>query len=298
MAIGTGTTKVGRLGRRMAFLVLLLGLLVAFPSSWAARAEPVPPASCSFVLGFATLHNWIAKSEGVDKVGACLENEYHAPNGDGVQWTEGGLLIWRKDVNWTGFTDGRNTWVSGPSGVQKRTNAERFRWEPPPAADPVGFLSGSGRTLPPRIEVDEATRHVLVLHAANGGSTFNLYFGDLGGKPLYAVSLYPDRSVVVAGASVELGVLRRFVLDNLDLLQDPRVSIGTWFDSENSNTYLDISATIPDRGQAVELGKRFNQIAIFDLATFAEIATGGTGETIPNLPAPSERLPPFQTEGQ
>lgn len=271
------------------FSLLLLALLLCGSLATAAPVS-AEDGACGYVNGFALLRDLIALSEKADQVGACQEREYHAPNGDGVQWTSNGVLLWRKTDNWTAFTDGQSTWVNGPQGLQKRANSERFPWEPKPL-DAVQLLLAPPKALPTAIEVDEAVRQVLVLHQANDGSTFNLTFGDLGGAALYAVSLYPERSVVVEGKQIPLAVLRRFVVDNLDILRDPRVSIGTWFNSDDGMSYLDISATLPDKAQAIELGKKYNQIAIFDLATFEEIPTGGTGTQVPNLPAPDQRLP-------
>lgn len=78
-----------------------------------------------FVLGFKTLAELIP-----DVVGEPLENEHHNPeNGDGLQQTTRGLLVWRKSDNWTAFTDGYRTWINGPNGLQQRLNEERFEWE-------------------------------------------------------------------------------------------------------------------------------------------------------------------------
>jgi hypothetical protein len=38
-------------------------------------------------------------------------------------------MVWRKADNWTAFTDGSTTWISGPNGVQERGNDQRFPWE-------------------------------------------------------------------------------------------------------------------------------------------------------------------------
>jgi hypothetical protein len=63
-------------------------------------------------------------------VGQCLENEQHNPaNGDGLQHTTGGLMVWRKADNFTAFTDGFRSWVNGPFGLQQRLNSQRFSWE-------------------------------------------------------------------------------------------------------------------------------------------------------------------------
>lgn len=106
---------------RPLFASLLLLLIAAFV------AAPAHAAShCEFVLGFKTLRDLI----GHDIVGECLESEHHSANGDSVQQTTGGLLVWRKADDWTAFTDGYRTWINGPNGLEQRLNSERFPWEP------------------------------------------------------------------------------------------------------------------------------------------------------------------------
>ena len=119
--------------RWLAALVVALAVLPAAPTP--AQAQ----TSCAFVSGFLTLRNLINAAEGRDVVGACVENERFAGNGDAQQRTSGGLLVWRKLDNWTAFTDGYWTWLNGPFGLQKRLNSERFSWEggaavPPPVS--------------------------------------------------------------------------------------------------------------------------------------------------------------------
>ncbi|HEX5414045.1 MAG TPA: hypothetical protein VFZ25_00165 [Chloroflexota bacterium] len=107
------------------FLVVLLGLttlLAGLPL--AAEAAPAPANNCQFVLGFKTLHDMIPNI-----VGDCVTNEQHAANGDSLQQTTKGLLVWRKADNFTAFTDGFRTWVNGPLGLQERLNSQRFDWE-------------------------------------------------------------------------------------------------------------------------------------------------------------------------
>ena len=86
--------------------------------------------TCSFILGFATLKALIDEAEGPEKVGDCLEDQRFNPeNGDALQQTTGGLLVWRKADNWTAFTDGYRTWINGPNGLEARLNTEQFDWE-------------------------------------------------------------------------------------------------------------------------------------------------------------------------
>ena len=103
--------------RRLA-LFLGFALLLLAPTSVAA-------VECQFVLGFKTLRDLI----GYEIVGECLENQHHSANGDALQQTTRGLLVWRKADNWTAFTDGYRTWLNGPNGLVQRLNTERFAWE-------------------------------------------------------------------------------------------------------------------------------------------------------------------------
>lgn len=112
--------SLGLIGTMLAFL-----LVSALPNQ-AVHAESTSAAgSCRFVLGFQTIHDLIAEI-----VGDCLVNEHYNPeNGDALQETANGLLVWRKSDNFTALTDGANTWVNGPYGLQERLNTDRFSWE-------------------------------------------------------------------------------------------------------------------------------------------------------------------------
>ena len=104
-----------------AMLVLLAGLV----PYQAARAQ-----TCTFALGFAALHDRIP---GI--VGACAGDvQYDGNTGDALQPTTTGELVWRKQDNLTAFTNGSDTWVDGPLGVQMRLNSQRFSWEPNPGS--------------------------------------------------------------------------------------------------------------------------------------------------------------------
>ena len=116
-------------------VILVATLVIGFVPAASARGQ-----SCGFVLGFATLHDLIPEI-----VGQCLENEHHNPeNGDGLQQTTNGLLVWRKSDNFTAFTDGSRTWVNGPFGLQQRLNDQRFFWEWNPERLPIVPTPTSG----------------------------------------------------------------------------------------------------------------------------------------------------------
>ena len=80
--------------------------------------------NCEFVLGFKFLHDLEGSA-----VGDCVGNQAFGGNGDALQPTTKGLLVWRKADNFTAFTDGYESWVNGPFGVQERMNSQRFWWE-------------------------------------------------------------------------------------------------------------------------------------------------------------------------
>jgi hypothetical protein len=159
------------------------------------------------------------------------------------------------------------------------------------AKDLRTYLSNRRTRLPRPIPVEEAVTQIERLHRENGGATFSLYFADVGGQELFAVSLYPERSVQVPGRFVPTRRLQAFLAQNEDLLRDPRNTIGTWYNKDDDTTYLDVTATLPDKEQAITLGRQYNQIAIYDLLHEEEIATGGTGEPLPNTPPDIRRLP-------
>lgn len=105
-------------------------------------ASPPSSSPCRFVLGFQTLHDRLAA-----RVGDCRDNEHYLPAGNiAVQHTTGGLLVWRKADNGVAFTDGAQTWVLGPHGLQQRPNSRRFGWEANPEHLPEIGVSAVGTT--------------------------------------------------------------------------------------------------------------------------------------------------------
>ena len=119
---------------RLFPLRLVLAPLVLSLGTLAGSFAPVASAAdCQFVLGFATLHSLVPNI-----VGQCLDDEQHSPaSGDALQGTTGGLLVWRKADNLTAFTNGYQTWINGPNGLEPRLNSQRFSWEPNPTGLPI-----------------------------------------------------------------------------------------------------------------------------------------------------------------
>lgn len=126
-------------------------------------------------------------------------------------------------------------------------------------------------------EVALAAAHsAAALHNHSGGFTYSLRRGNLAGTNAYAVAVFPERSSILSGRATEKQIAE-FISSNFDLLQFRQFSAGGWYDRASHQTFLDISAIVHSRELAVDLGRRLNQKAVFHLASFQEIGTGGDG---------------------
>lgn len=155
----------------------------------------------------------------------------------------------------------------------------------------VDYLFRRDVTLPAVQSPEMAAPVVAKVHEIDGGSTYSLRWGDLSGNPLYVVSIYPDLGVQIKGNQVSEKQIERFIIANHALLTDPRCTVGTWYDSDNGITYLDVSAVFANQHVAVTLAKEYNQISIWDLKNSKDIETGGTGDPPKNMPDIMKRLP-------
>jgi hypothetical protein len=73
-------------------------------------------------------------------------------------------------------------------------------------------------------------------------------------------------------------ILAGYLIKHKRDLGSGKAYLGLWHNTENGKVYLDLSDNIQDRAKATSLGRRRDQISIWDVANFAEIETGGTGE--------------------
>ena len=164
------------------------------------------------------------------------------------------------------------------------------------ANDLAAYLKNASVTLPAPIGVEQAIAIVLEEFVQAEGTTFNGYFGLIGMQPLFAVSLYPERTRLLDGKYLPRALLQTFWRENADLLSDPRCCIGVWYDVEEDVTYIDVSVALADEQQAVELGQRYNQRGIFSFERGVVIDTGGSGAEPEGLPPMEQRLPILQRE--
>jgi hypothetical protein len=122
-----------RLLRRFAVIGSLMSVLVALSPG---AAPPAIAAACDAVLGFRMLQQTIPSI-----VGECTAAPYIDPRTrDVVQATTRGTLIKRANnawpYFWVYFTNGTQTYVMGPHGLQVRDNDVRFAWEANPLPQP------------------------------------------------------------------------------------------------------------------------------------------------------------------
>ena len=102
----------------------------------------------------------------------------------------------------------------------------------------------------------------------DGGLTIKPFTGE---KPSggYMVALQ-GYELQVPVAEFFTGVVADYLGEHAQkLMNNPALCLGTWVNE--GTVYLDLSENIPNREQALELGKERNQLAIFNLETFEEV---------------------------
>jgi hypothetical protein len=112
-----------------------------------------PIAGCAFQAPFADLRARIGR----DVVGDCVEDASADSDGISHQRTTRGELVWQPPDNRASFSNGEQTWITGPDGLVRRKAEERYAWErdadagPRPATTtPVAPPTLPGAVLPDR----------------------------------------------------------------------------------------------------------------------------------------------------
>lgn len=115
-----------------------------------------------------------------------------------------------------------------------------------------------------------AVEIALTSHLRSGGATVSLCEGNLAGRKLFSVAIYPERTIEFKTPPT-WEQLFAFATANFDLLLQPGHALGTWFDRERGVHTLDVVICLVDRDEAIRLGEHFHQSAIFDLAAGRDI---------------------------
>gem|GEM_PF-5407746 len=175
----------------LATAALLLGSFAGATGAQAASA-------CHFQLGFATLAALIPQQSG-----QCTDNEARNPvNGDALQHSTNGLLVWRKLDNWTAYTNGFMTWINGPAGVQSRLNGQRFSWEANP--DGLPSVGGSAPPVAPIAPAPTPAPSIGTRMQSSIGTTgdWKTFFG---GVPFHAVVTDAFRTTIIPATDYSFG---------------------------------------------------------------------------------------------
>jgi hypothetical protein len=107
-------------------------------------------------------------------------------------------------------------------------------------------------------------------HNRTNGSTVSLIDGNMVGKKLFSVSIYPSHSMTL-WERPSWEELFEYAKANLDLLLQPGHAMGTWFNDYELMHVLDVVVCLSDRNEALDLAKRYLQLAIYDLQSRREI---------------------------
>lgn len=164
-------------------------LLVVFGLVLFARPASAEAARCSFAGGFRLLHDALPAV-----VGSCTSAEYYSANGDGLQRTSRGLLVWRKGENITAFTDGYRTWINGPFGIQTRLNSQRFCWEIDATASCLQPISPLCRVGPPLANVHDPGRLRVIARCAVAEGTVTSVHHEPDGDVFTLLRLAPGQA--------------------------------------------------------------------------------------------------------
>jgi hypothetical protein len=113
--------------------------------------------------------------------------------------------------------------------------------------------------------------------ATNGGFSYSLTFGSLGNTPNYSISYAKEVEHIFDSIPTEDEV-REYVNKHITLLAREEFFLGGW--EHNGRYYLDVAQTLSkreySREAAIQTGIDRDQIAIFDLEYFEEIACDQT----------------------
>lgn len=124
--------------------------------------------------------------------------------------------------------------------------------------------------------------------AKQGGITVDVHTGSEPHTGI-AVGAYPDREQSVDMKDWEqqgAKAIEDFIAKNADLLLQGDVNqqiaevggvphLGAWV--HEGRVIFDVTAVVPDHDKGVALGRQLRQVAVYDLASGEEIATGGAG---------------------
>jgi len=118
--------------------------------------------------------------------------------------------------------------------------------------------------------VGDAVDIAIALLFDGPGATVSVTDGNMAGRNLYAVSIYPERTFTL-NAPPTRRQLFAYAHKNVVELLKPGRALGIWHNVPQKRYELDIVLCIPDLAAAIVLGYRHRQSCIYDLAVGQEI---------------------------
>jgi hypothetical protein len=120
-------------------------------------------------------------------------------------------------------------------------------------------------------KIGDAADIAYASHRKTGGSTVSIFDGNLVGKKLYALSIFPGRTVELLGPPTRRQLFV-FALENSEHLLRKNCALGTWYHRSRRVHVLDVVVCISNLPAALELAKCFDQESIYSLEQRQEIA--------------------------
>jgi hypothetical protein len=117
------------------------------------------------------------------------------------------------------------------------------------------------------------------LHNRRNGSTVSLIHGSMADQKLFSVSIYPERTIELWERPTRQELFD-FAQANVELLLKPRHAIGTWFNDYELMHIFDVVVCLSDRDEALDLAKRYRQLAVYDLQSRREIPVSRPSEIL------------------
>lgn len=139
---------------------------------------------------------------------------------------------------------------------------------PDQARDEHGRWTSSGTSESSLIERVAKEGGVTVKLEDGSSPTTGFQVGQAGG-------LTPKESEFFGGKG--RGIIKDFVQAHAQELHQPNGYLGIWHDKSNHEVAVDVSWQVESRSEAVALGKKYDQQAIWDNVNSQEINVGGTG---------------------
>lgn len=119
-------------------------------------------------------------------------------------------------------------------------------------------------------------------HNLNGGCTFDIIAGkELDASSGYIVSIAGYESIH-GGACLGVYDIAMYLKNNLYRLLQGNYYIGTWYNSDNNTSYIDLSTLINNKEDAILFATQQGQLTIFDLSCKESIPVNNTLQELSN----------------